>query len=63
MDEEIIEHPVEGRLVIKRSLTNATGFVDVSKDTNAKNEVVYYGKTRLNLNFSQQTKIARSPAR
>ena len=53
----VYHDPVRGQLTLKRSLTSATGYVDINKRILAGGKVVYYAKTRLDLNKKKQTKI------
>ena len=63
MDAEI-DHPEHGRLVIKRSVSD-TGFENVltEKKRDGTPSGYYYGKCRLDLNFSKQTKITGTRTR
>jgi hypothetical protein len=54
---EVYHDPVRGQLTLKRSLTSATRYVDINKRVLAGGKVVYYAKTRLDLNKKKQTKI------
>ena len=55
--DEVYDDPVRGRLTLKRSNIAASGFVDINKRILAGGKVVYYAKTRLDLNKKDQTKI------
>ena len=54
--EDFYDDPELGRLEIKRG-TSQTTYVDVCEKKLAKGKVVYYAKTRLDLNEGAQSKV------